>query len=71
MQITLANPTYISEVVTFFNENLDRNNSAVYSEEFVCPLGIQAAIRRKQLIVATAEGQVVGAFRFYRKKNTK
>lgn len=68
MQIALANPTHIPEVVSFFNENLDRNNSAVYSEEFLCPLGIKAAIRRKQMIVATVEGQVVGAFRFYRKK---
>lgn len=68
MQITLASPTHISEVVSFFNENLDRNNGAVYSEEFLCPLGIKAAIRRKQMIVATVEGQVVGAFRFYRKK---
>ncbi|MGE7922670.1 GNAT family N-acetyltransferase [Viridibacillus arvi] len=68
MQIALANPTHISEVVYFFKETLDRNNSAVYSEEFLCPLGIKAAIRRKQMIVATVEGQVVGAFRFYRKK---
>ena len=68
MQIVLANPTQISEVVTFFNKNLDCNNSSVYSEEFICPLGIQAAIKRKQLIVATMDGQVVGAFRFYRKK---
>ncbi|MBK3494102.1 GNAT family N-acetyltransferase [Viridibacillus sp. YIM B01967] len=68
MQIALANPTHISEVVSFFNENLERNNSAVYSEEFLCPLGVKAAIRRKQMIVATVEGQVVGAFRFYRKK---
>ena len=37
MQIALANPTHISEVVSFFNENLDRNNSPVYSEEFLCP----------------------------------
>ncbi|WP_274310001.1 GNAT family N-acetyltransferase [Solibacillus daqui] len=68
MQIALANPTQISEVVSFFNENLERNNSAVYSEEFFCPLGVKAAIRRKQMIVATVEGQVVGAFRYYRKK---
>jgi len=68
MQIALANPTHIFEVVHFFNVNLDRNNSAVFSEEFFCPLGIKAAIRKKQMIVATVEGQVVGAFRFYRKK---
>lgn len=36
MQIALANPAHISEVVSFFNENLERNNSAVYSEEFLC-----------------------------------
>lgn len=61
MQIGLANPTHIPEVVSFFNENLDSDNSAVYSEEFLCPLGIKASIRRKQMIVATEEGQVVGA----------
>lgn len=66
--MVIASPTHISEVMSFFNENLDRNNSAVYSEEFLCPLGVKAAIRRKQMIVAIVEGQVVGAFRFYRKK---
>lgn len=35
MQIALANPTHISEVVTFFNKNIERNNSAIYSEEFL------------------------------------
>ena len=69
MRIVLANPTLISEVVSFFNENSDRINSAVYSEEFLCPLRIKAAIRRKQMIVETVEGQVVAAFRFYRKKH--
>lgn len=68
MRIALANPTQISEIVTFFMENLDRYNSSVYSEEFLCPLGMKAAIRRKQMIVATVDGQVVGAFRFYRNK---
>ncbi|WP_391201513.1 hypothetical protein [Psychrobacillus sp. L4] len=47
MQIALANPTHITKVVTFFNEDLDNNNSAVYSEKFLCPLGIKAAIKRK------------------------
>ncbi|MEK3766026.1 GNAT family N-acetyltransferase [Solibacillus sp. FSL K6-4121] len=68
MQIAFANTIQIPEVVSFFNENLDSNNSAVYSQEFLCPHGIKAAIRRKQMIVATVNGQLVGAFRFYRKK---
>lgn len=70
MQIALADITHIPEVVSFFKKNLNGNNSDVYSEEFLCPLGIKAAIRRKQMIVATVDGQVVGAFRFYRKKTS-
>ncbi|OLS37155.1 hypothetical protein BTR22_10770 [Alkalihalophilus pseudofirmus] len=71
MQISLANLSHVSEVITFFNENLDTNNSAVYSEEFLCPLGMKAAIKRNQMIIATDQGKVVGAFRFYRKKTQK
>ena len=68
MQITTANPAHIADLITFFNEHLDSNNSAIYSEEFLCPLGIKAAVNRKQMIVAVVDGQLVGAFRFYRKK---
>ncbi|MEK3886602.1 GNAT family N-acetyltransferase [Bacillus sp. FSL K6-3431] len=70
MQIALADIIHAPQIVSFFKKNLDRNNSAVYSEEFLCPLGIKAAIRRRQMIVAIVEGQVVGAFRFYRKKTS-
>ncbi|MBW8351239.1 hypothetical protein K0H71_17600 [Bacillus sp. IITD106] len=41
--------------MTFFSENIDRNNNEVYSEEFLCLLGIKAAIHKKQMIVATWE----------------
>ncbi|MDV2884769.1 N-acetyltransferase [Alkalihalophilus pseudofirmus] len=71
MEIALANLSHVSEVITFFNENLDTNNSAVYSKKFLCPLGMKAAIRRNQMMIATDQGQVVGAFRFYRKKTQK
>jgi diaminopimelate decarboxylase len=70
MQIALADTTYAPLVVSFFKNNLNCNNSGVYSEEFLCPLGIKAAIRRKQMMVAIVDGQVVGAFRFYRKKTS-
>ncbi|TQR16462.1 GNAT family N-acetyltransferase [Psychrobacillus vulpis] len=68
MKIALADIPHTPQVVSFFKNNLDRNNRAIYSEEFLCPLGIKAAIKRKQMIVAIVDGQVVGAFRFYRKK---
>ncbi|MGE8206778.1 GNAT family N-acetyltransferase [Heyndrickxia sp. NPDC080065] len=70
MQISFADLTHTPQVVSFFKNNLEHNNSAVYSEEFLCPLGIKGAIKRKQMIVAIFNGQVVGAFRFYRKKTT-
>ncbi|MFJ8261089.1 GNAT family N-acetyltransferase [Rummeliibacillus sp. NPDC094406] len=70
MQIALAEITHTPQVLSFFKHNLDRNNNGIYSEEFLCPLGIEAAIRRKQMIVAIVEGQVVGAFRFYKKKSS-
>ncbi|WP_213092182.1 GNAT family N-acetyltransferase [Bacillus sp. FJAT-49736] len=71
IRIAVAELTHTPKVVSFFKNHLERNNSAVYSEEFLCPLGIKAAIKRKQMIVAIVDGQVVGAFRYYRKKTTK
>lgn len=70
MHLIIAEPVYIPKVIAFFHENLNPNSSEIYSEEFVCPLGIQAAIRRKQMVVAIVDGQIVGASRFYRKKTT-
>ncbi|MDX8364707.1 GNAT family N-acetyltransferase [Cytobacillus sp. IB215665] len=70
MKVALGHITDAPKIVSFFKRNLCRNNSGIYSEEFFCPLGIQAAIWRKQLIVAIVDNQIVGAFRFYRKKTS-
>lgn len=71
MLIALATITNIQQVVALFKENLDYKSNGIYSEEFLCPLGIKAAIRRKQMIVAINNGKVIGALRFYRKKTSK
>ncbi|MEK4628598.1 MAG: N-acetyltransferase [Solibacillus sp.] len=68
MQIALANPSQFQRVKEFFYNNLSDQQDAIYSNEFLCPLGINAAIRRNQMIVATVHGDIVGALRFYRKK---
>ena len=68
MHILLAKPASIPNVIAFFKENLNPNSSEIYSEEFLCPLGTQAAIRRNQMILAIENGHVVGAIRFYRRK---
>ena len=68
MHIAIAIPSQFQRVKAFFNDNLDDQQDAIYSNEFLCPLGINAAIRRNQMIVATEHGEIVGALRFYRKK---
>ncbi|MFS1515918.1 GNAT family N-acetyltransferase [Bacillus sp. SCS-151] len=70
MKVALADITDAPKIVSFFKRNLCHNNSGIYSEEFFCPLGTQAAIWRKQMIVAIVDDQIVGAFRFYRKKTS-
>ncbi|MCM3357328.1 GNAT family N-acetyltransferase [Psychrobacillus sp. MER TA 171] len=68
MQIIIASPTEIHKVNSFFTEHLNPNSSELYSAEFLCPLGIQAAIRRNQMVIAVVDGEIVGAMRFYPKK---
>ena len=70
MQIILADHQIIPELRLFFREYIDLSNDGVYSEEFTCPDGIKAAAQRGQMIVAIDEGQVIGACRFYKKRNS-
>ena len=39
----------MKNIQKFFDKNLDRKNKALYSDEFFCPFGISAAIKRKQV----------------------
>ena len=70
MRIIMASPIEIHKVNSFFKEHLNPDSSELYSAEFLCPLGIQAAIRRNQMVVAVVDGEIVGAMRFYPKKTT-
>ncbi|RPF50708.1 N-acetyltransferase [Aquisalibacillus elongatus] len=64
----LAVPSDTNEVLKFFDDNLDNYSDSIYNQEFVCPDGVKAAIRRKQMLIAKKGDYVVGALRFYRKK---
>ncbi|WP_222618939.1 MULTISPECIES: N-acetyltransferase [Ornithinibacillus] len=68
INIRLAIPTDTSEVLTFFEENIEISHDHIYNREFVCPDGVKAAIRRKQMLIAKKEYGIVGALRFYKKK---
>jgi len=71
MEIRLAVRSDIDRVRSFFAKHLSRDNDALYSDEFFCPLGVGAAIRRDQLIVAVDGDLVVGAVRFYPRKQCR
>ncbi|GIN87183.1 hypothetical protein J6TS2_35690 [Heyndrickxia sporothermodurans] len=68
MQIILANNNHSYNVVAFFKDHLNCKNTGIYSQEFLCSDGVQAAIRRGQLMIAIENGEIIGAIRFYKKK---
>ncbi|MDZ5471376.1 GNAT family N-acetyltransferase [Bacillus sp. 31A1R] len=71
MQIVIAQSNLTRQVESFFKDNMDISNSGIYSQEFLCPLGIRASVRRKQMMVAMKDNAIIGAVRFYEKKTTK
>ncbi|MEX1028483.1 MAG: GNAT family N-acetyltransferase [Paenibacillaceae bacterium] len=68
MKIYLAPVSHIPYITSFFYEHLTSDNDALYSREFFCPDGVQAAIRRGQVMVAVDDDRIVGAVRFYKRK---
>lgn len=65
----LAQYPDIEPVRAFFRRNITRDNDAAWNEEFFCPLGVKAAIQRKQMFLAVEGRHIAGAVRFYLKKN--
>jgi len=68
LKIRLAKESEKSQVVDFFEKNLERENKAIYSREFFCPFGVSSAIKRNQVAVVLDKNLVVGALRFYPRK---
>jgi len=66
--VKLATQRDTNQVIALFEENLSRDNEAIYSNEFFCLDGVKAAIRRNQIIVTVCDNQVVAAARFYKRK---
>ena len=71
MNIQLARTEQIPTVQSFFQKHLAREMEGIYSDEFVCPLGVRAAVRRQQMLVAVVNEEIVGAIRFYPKKTVQ
>ena len=71
MNIQLARTNHIPSVQSFFQKHLAREMEGIYSDEFVCPLGVRAAVQRQQMLVAVVNDEIVGAIRFYPKKTVR
>ena len=71
MNIQLATTEHTKDAQVFFQNNIERDMEGIYSDEFVCPLGVRAAIRRQQMVISMVEGVIVGAMRFYPKKTAR
>jgi len=68
MEIRLADINDTEQVRLFFSKYLSTENDALYSDEFFCPDGVMAAIKRGQMIITIEDNKIIGAVRFYRKK---
>ena len=68
MQIELAKSDSAELIIQFFDKYLDKNNSAIISREFFCPLGIKAAINRNQIMICLKNNEIRAAVRFYPRK---
>ena len=61
-----------NELQSFFSKCLSVNNKAIYNEEFLCPYGVRFAIKRRDVIIAVVDTEIIGALRFYiRKRENK
>lgn len=70
LRVEIAEIKDSNEIVNLQESYLTIDNPAVYSEEFVCPIGLCFAIKRGLVVVAKEDNKIIGFLRFYvRKRN--
>ena len=65
VEIKICEPERLQDLLLFHERYLSPNNNNLYSPEFSCPIGLHAAVKRKEVIVALESENIVGMFRFY------
>ena len=69
MTVEFAGEQYEKNINIFFGKYLDKNNDAITCKEFLCPYGVKAAIKRRQIIVIFNDDEkIIAAVRFYPRK---
>jgi hypothetical protein len=67
----VAVPSYVKPVVHFFHEHRKAISESAIGPEFLCSIGLSAAVRRGEVIVASSGDRIVGAIRIYRRKTVQ
>ncbi len=57
LKVRFASTKDADQVLSLFEKYLSPDNDALYSQEFFCPFGVKAAIKRGQMIVACDKAQ--------------
>ena len=68
MEVKRAEVNNIRDVIYFFNRHLTSENDGVTSPEFFCPLGINAATKKGEVLIVLNNNRIVGAMRYYKRK---
>jgi len=71
MQILLAQPSQTKQVQNFFKKYLNKNSPWITNEEFLCPFGVSANIKKWQVMLVQDGEKILGALRFYPRKREK
>jgi diaminopimelate decarboxylase len=65
IEIKICEPDRFENLRLFHERYLSPNNKNLYSAEFSCPIGLRAAVKRKEVIIALEGINIVGMARFY------
>ena len=68
LTIKIADCKQLSEILLFQQKYLLPDNENIYSNEFLCPKGMAAAIRKKEVIIAENGDNIIAIIRFYKRK---
>ncbi len=66
--LKIAEKNEIKKVQDFFWKYLDKNNSWIVNEEFLCPFWVEWAINREQIAILKDNEKIIWALRFYPRK---
>ncbi len=67
--LKIAEKSEIKSLQLFFKLYLNEETDWIVNWEFLCPFWIAAAVKRKQMVILKEGIRIVGALRFYPRKN--